>query len=345
VDVGAAQLIDAVRVDPEAYRPSAVQDRFGATRAFVAPVPLTSLFLDLPLLTGDEVEHAPFVAATAAAWPGSAAVYQSGGDENFELNTLLNTRATIGQTRSILSSARPGRFDAGGPLEVELFSGALSSAPITSLLNGANVAAIGDGSTGSWEIIQFGEAEMIAPNRYLLTRRLRGQLGSEIFGHTAWPEGSWFVLLDGAPQQIALPRSLQRVAQTYRVGPAQRAFDDPSYSEVSHAFDGNGLRPYAPVHLRATAGSGGLDVSWIRRTRIDGDAWDLVEVPLGEESELYRVRVIKDGGLVREEAVTAPDWTYTAAAQTADAIAAPFDIRIAQMSARFGAGGEAVLTL
>ena len=117
-----------------------------------------------------------------------------------------------------------------------------------------------------------------------MSRRLRGQLGTEGLGQTAWPAGSWFVLLNGAPEQIELPSSLLRVAQTFRVGPAQRTFDDASYTESDHAFEGNGLRPYAPVHLSLANGTNGTDVAWIRRTRLDGDSWDLAEVPLSEEA-------------------------------------------------------------
>ena len=34
---------------------------------------------------------------------------------------------------------------------------------------------------------------------------------------------------------------------------------------------------------------------WIRRGRIDGDTWEGVDISLGEESEQYRLRVLRDG--------------------------------------------------
>ena len=48
-----------------------------------------------------------------------------------------------------------------------------------SVLGGANLAAIGDGSADRWEVFQFARAELIAPQTYLLRDRLRGQAGSE----------------------------------------------------------------------------------------------------------------------------------------------------------------------
>ena len=55
---------------------------------------------------------------------------------------------------------------------------------------------------------------------------------------------------------------------------------------------GIGLRPLAPVHLRSERDAGDIVFTWIRRTRIDGDGWELADVPLGEEREAYEIEVI-----------------------------------------------------
>ena len=77
---------------------------------------------------------------------------------------------------------------------------------------------------------------------------------------------------------------------------------------------------------------------WVRRTRIDGDSWTLAEVPLGEESEKYVVRVRQGGAIVREITVSEPQWVYSAAMQGEDGIAPPARIEVAQVSARYGPG-------
>ncbi|MEL6564560.1 MAG: glycoside hydrolase TIM-barrel-like domain-containing protein [Pseudomonadota bacterium] len=345
VELGEMQLLEAVRIEPEVYTPSELSDELASVNEFVPPVPLTSTFLDLPLLTGDEVPHAPHLAVTGTPWPGSVAVYQSSTDADFALNAIVGARATIGFTQNALNKARAGLVDRGAQLEVQLMHGTLSSVTDAALLNGANLLAIGDGTPDGWELIQFQDADLLAPGRYLLSHRLRGQLGTDALVPDVWPAGSWVVALNGAPQQIELLSSLRRIAQTYRIGPARRSLDDPSYEQVTYAFDGNGLRPYAPAHLRQAAAGAGLRFSWIRRTRIDGDSWDLPDVPLGEESEAYTVRVLSGANVVREEVVTQPEWTYSDLARDTDGVGTVFDVAVAQNSARYGAGPFRTITV
>jgi len=339
VEQGALQLAEAVRIDSMVYVPSDLVDEVESPNAFVPPVPVLPLFLDLPLITGDEVPHAPYVAATAQPWPGSVALYQSPTESDYQLLNVFSARSIIGVTETPLLPAPSGRFDNSDPLRIKLLSGTLSSVDDLALLSGANLAAIGDGSSSTWELFQFGNADLIDVDTYWLHHRLRGQLGSDALIPTVWPAGSWFVLMNGLPEQMDLARNLRRVSQSYRIGPARRSFADPSFVTRAEAFDGNGLKPYAPVHLRVQEiGDGSLEVTWIRRTRIDGDAWDAPEVPLGEESELYTVSVIKDGSVLREKMVSSPLWIYPLSEQAADGLTGTFKIEVAQVSASFGAG-------
>jgi len=339
VEQGAMQMLEAVRIEPGVYVPSDMEDVLATVRNFVPPVPVSPLFLDLPLMTGDEVAHAPHLAITAEPWPGTVAVYSAPTEEDFALNTIVAQEAVIGLTGSALVRHAPTIWDEGEALEVRLLHGTLSAVSEGAVLNGRNLCAIGDGSSDNWELFQFQEAEMVGPDTYLLRRRLRGQLGTDALMPDAWPVGSWVVLMNGTPAQIDMAARLRRVAQHYRIGPARRSLDDPSFVSQVQAFDGNGLRPYAPVHLRADVlGSGDVALTWIRRTRIDGDGWDTPDVPLGEDVESYRVRVLRDGAVLREQVVGAPAWTYGAAEQAADAALGVIVLEVAQLSARYGAG-------
>ena len=147
-----------------------------------------------------------------------------------------------------------------------------------------------------------------------------------------------------ARSEIALAEAKRGLLRHYRIGPADRPLDDEAYQHGELAFDGVGLRPYAPAHLRAAPASGGdIRYSWIRRTRIGGDRWDTPEVPLGEESEKYLVRVRQGQTILREDMPVTPEWTYTASDQAADGISGAFSVEVAQISASFGAGRFAVL--
>ena len=336
--MGNAQRVDAVRIDPESYRPILIEDVPGRPRPFVAPGPVTPLFLDLPLLTGEEVPYAPHVAVTAEPWPGTAAIYASNEDANYRLNTLISARSTVGLTETPLSPARSGLLDRGNGLVVKMQFGTLESVSEAALLGGANLCAIGDGTPGGWELFQFREAELVAPDTYILRHRLRGQLGTEGAGATTWPAGSILVRLDGVPQQIEPAEGQRGQARHYRIGPGGRPVDDPAYRHAVIAFDGLGLRPYAPAHLRMIEDADDLRIMWIRRTRIGGDRWDTPEVPLGEERESYLLRARRGAQVLREVIVDSPHWVYPAAARAADGPDAGKRIEVAQISAAFGPG-------
>ncbi|MCK4711787.1 MAG: host specificity protein, partial [Marinosulfonomonas sp.] len=290
-------------------------------------------------MRGDEVEHAPHVAITATPWPGSVAVYSSSTDEGYGLNRLVEASSIIGVTETPMFAARPALKDHGPALRVKVFGGTLFSAPWADVLNGANLAVIGDGSSDNWELFQFADATLVDEDTYELTLRLRGQLGSDGIMPVDWPVGSHFVLLNGVPEQIELASSERGLSRHYQIGPAARNYDDPSYLHLQAAFQGIGLRPYSPCHLNALGDAGSdIAVSWVRRTRVDGDSWESVEVPLGEAAESYLLRVMDGVTVLREVTLGAAEWTYLAADQAADGVVAPFQIAVAQISNRFGPG-------
>ncbi|QYK39929.1 MAG: glycoside hydrolase/phage tail family protein [Paracoccaceae bacterium] len=338
VGQGDAALVEAVRVEPSVYVASDTAEVRVIPRPFAAPVPVTAQFLDLPLLKGDEMPHAPHLAVAADPWPGAVGVWNAVGGDGFSLNGLVVAPAVIGTTESPLWRAEPARWDRGAPLRVRMGRVGLSSADEAAVLNGANAIAIGDGSADRWEVFQFARAELVAPLTWDLSLRLRGQAGTDALMPDVWPTGSRVVLLDGAPSQVDLPLSARGLARTWRIGASARGFDDPDVVEQILAFDGIGLRPYAPVHLRAGWSGDDLAVGWVRRTRIDGDNWASTEVPLGEEREAYVVRVVADEAVRRQVEVTARTWVYTAADRAADGVAGMFRVEVAQMSDRFGPG-------
>ena len=344
--MGNAQRIDGVRIEPESYRPIDIVETPPAVRPFVSPVPVLPLFLDIPLMTGQEDPVAPHLAVTARPWPGPAALYSSGSDSNYRLNRRIEARSSIGVLETALPPACAGLIDRGDGVIVRMLSGRLESIDDTAFLGGANLCAIGDGQSDGWEMVQFRDAVLVGPDTYLLSHRLRGQLGTEARGAKAWPEGSFLVMMDGKPSQIEMADALRRRAQHYRVGPAGRTVDDPSYQHAQIAFEGIGLRPYSPAHLRVRTGlDGALVVNWIRRTRIDGDRWDTPDVPLGEEAESYVLRILKAGAILREVTVSENSWTYDPAARAADGVNGSFVVQVAQVSAKFGPGVFAGLTV
>lgn len=337
--------VEAVRVEPGIYAPADEVEDPAGLRPFAAPVPVRAVFLDLPLMKGDEDPVAPHLAVTAAPWPGTVAVWSSDADAGYALNASLGTRAVIGQTLTPLFRAPPGVWDRGAPLRVKLASGALETATALQVLNGANAMAIGDGSADKWEVFQFAQAALVGGKVWEISLRLRGQLGTDALMPEVWPEGSVVVALNGAPEQILLPSASRGLARHYRIGSAARSYDDPSFVHRIEAFAGAGLRPFSPCHLRAEPGASGWAFRWTRRTRIDGDSWQGYEVPLGETAELYLLRVIAGTAVKREVTVGAASWSYPAALQAADGIAGAFTLEVAQISDVYGPGLAARITV
>ncbi|RYE51762.1 MAG: host specificity protein, partial [Hyphomicrobiales bacterium] len=333
-----SQLVEAVRVEAGVYLPADRLEGFTPVRAFTPPVPVVPVFLDLPLLTGQEVPHAPHIALGADPWPGSVAVWSSSEDAGYEINRLIAAPAVIGVTETAMSAHRPGVWDRGESLRVKIVGGELSSASPTAVLNGANAMAIGDGSTGNWEVFQFADAQIVAPDTFDLSTRLRGQLGTDGIMPSVWPVGSTVVLIDLALQQIDLAASSRGLARYYRVGSAARGYDDSNVVLRVEAFDGIGLRPYPVAHLRQTTTSGDVQLTWKRRTRIEGDTWQSTEVPLGEESQAYLLRIIQSAAVVAEYTVAQPAFAYTAAMRATDGVSGAFEVSVAQLSASFGPG-------
>lgn len=214
------------------------------------------------------------------------------------------------------------------------------------MLDGANAAAVRTPS-GRWEVLQWARAELIAPCRYRLTRLLRGQLGTEADMAPVVPAGSAFVVLTDALVQSGLPLSARTLPQVFRYGPLGRPSEagDPTLTLVP---DGVGLRPYAPAQARLhRLESGDLLLTWIRRTRLNGDAWEQAEVPLAEEREAYAVEILNGTTVLRRREVTEPRLTYTAAEQQADAGApvTALSVAIHQLSATYGRGPALRTTL
>ncbi|WP_118134891.1 glycoside hydrolase/phage tail family protein [Oceanicella sp. SM1341] len=338
-DIG-MRRVDALRVDASVYGAHSGAGRSYTIEKLPQVGPVWSTFLDLPLLRGDEVAHAPWVAAAAEPWPGPVAVYDAAQDDGYELDTVLRSSAVVGETLDVIPAAQPWLWSRGPAVRVKVAGGALEARSTIDVLNGANVAALRAPGAEDWEIVQFRQADLVDADTWALSGLLRGQAGTEFLAGTDLAPGTDFVLMGPGCAQVDLPASMRGIERHYRIGPTARGYDDATYTHVVAAFEGVGLRPWAPVHGAARRqADGDIDIRWVRRTRRDGDAWTRGDVPLAEEREAYLVRVLGGGGAVLREVETAtPFLLYTAAEQAADGLSAPFAIEVAQISASYGPG-------
>ncbi|WP_461308596.1 GTA baseplate fiber-binding domain-containing protein, partial [Albidovulum sp.] len=242
----------------------------------------------------------------------------------------------------------------GNVLEVESFSGTLESVTDLALFSGANALAI-ESAPGTWEIVQAGAAELLAPGRYRLTRLLRGQRGTEgAMGNPA-PAGARVVVLDDSIAPLPIAEADLGIPWNWRVGPASRPVSDETYVAQAFTPEGVGLRPFSVAHVqqpwRKARTPGDLTIRWTRRSRaLAADSWGGLEVPLAEELEAYEVEILDGTAVKRVLSVSTTSAAYSAAQQTAD-WGAPLgpgdtlDIRLYQLSALVGRGAAKTVTL
>ncbi|MBX3492420.1 MAG: glycoside hydrolase/phage tail family protein [Parvibaculum sp.] len=350
-EISDAGAREARGVESEASLYGPVTAPVRTSRPAAAPsygTPLAVL-MDLPLLTGEETPHAPRVAVAADPWPGGVAFFKSAG-AGFAFDRVVTRAATLGQTLTPLMPGPVGRWDEVNEFTVALSSGEIASADALSVLAGANAAAL-ETPEGDWEILQFREALLVAAGEMKLSGLLRGQAGTEAAMRAPLAPGARFVLLDAAVSELGMSDAERGLARVWAYGPAPLPRDDATYASVTRAFEGVGLRPLSPVHLRAWRDADGhIEIAWIRRTRIGGDSWSGLDVPLAEETERYEIE-IRDGAAVKRVlAAIEQQASYAAAEQIADFGGADFpalEIAVYQLSARFGrgTGGHATVAL
>ena len=293
-----------------AVEPDRVPDGGGA-QGFTPVV----TFLDLPRLEGTSHAGDASVAAFARPWR-RLAVSSSPEAEAYRLRLTLDRPATIGRLAEALGPGPVGRFDPGNAVVVDLIGGAFASASRLAVLSGTNRLAV-RAAHGGWEVLGFAEAQEVATGRFRLTGLLRGLGGTEDATAAGAVVGAEVVLLDEAVRSLGLVNAERGAAQNWILEPMGLV------TELSgpFVFDG-GLRaetPHSPVHARVVRQvSGDLHISWIRRSRIEADAWAEGEVPLDEAEERYRLEIMNGSAVVRTVEVGEAEFTYAAADELAD---------------------------
>ncbi|MBX3597061.1 MAG: glycoside hydrolase/phage tail family protein [Rhizobiaceae bacterium] len=337
IEEGLTKAVVARRARPNVPTARTHQLPSPAIPTLVGGKPLV-VMLDLPMMNGTVAATDQFrVAAWQKPWT-SQTVYASPESSGFELRTTLREAAKMGALVSALVPAAEGRFDMRNFIEAELFASEIASVSRLGLLNGANAVAI-RAQNGLWEIAQFELAEEVAPDRWRLGNLLRGQLGTGDAAAAGAAIGARIVVLDTAVVSAGLKKIESGLLLNWRVGPVGSDLSEESMAAISTTGGLRALRPLSPVHLRCSRlNTGDLELSWVRRGRIDADDWEVAEIPLGEETETYKLEVRNSAGLkVREAEVVKPGWSYTAAQIAHDHPgASAFKVQVRQL----GTGGR-----
>ncbi|QGY05683.1 hypothetical protein MMSR116_30135 [Methylobacterium mesophilicum SR1.6/6] len=304
----------------------------------VFPGPPLALALDLPADRGS-LTILQWCAVAAEPWPGAAAIWRAEAAGAFSLHGHVDYPACLGKTLSPLPAGPLWRIQRGIHLDVTLRrGGALAAIGEAAMLAGGNLFAL-IGPDGTLELLGAAQAALIGPDTYRLSCLLRGLAGSEAAAGRAAPAGSLIVRLDDGAV-VPLVDRLDEAGRgfRYRIGPADRDPGDPAFTELAATAGLDALRPLRPVHLRARRAAEGVRISWIRRARRDGDAWEPAEIPL-DEAEAYAVTLFSaSGAVMRTLRAEAQQVVYADEAADFGGPQRSLDVAVAQIGAVAGPG-------
>lgn len=302
VDFGAPGLlrVEAVAEDAANYTSDATAQDDSIAIEPLSPIPATRLeLLDTPIFR-DQDNDAGFhyaMAGYVGGWEGAVLYKSIDGGGTYAVLDAMATAAAIGNATTALATGPTTIWDNGNTVTVRLTQGTLSSDTEANVLAGKNAAVLG--LHGRWEVIQYQTATLNADGSYTLSKLLRGRKGTEhsTANHTIADK---FIALTLTTVDRALAATseigLQRHYKAVSAGSSLQATAAQAFTNT-----GVGLECYSPVNIKGTrVSSGDITITWIRRTRADGEWRDAVDVPLFETSEKYDVEVFNGAKTIVE---------------------------------------------
>ncbi|HFB54456.1 MAG TPA: hypothetical protein ENJ46_00910, partial [Hellea balneolensis] len=250
--------------------------------------------LDIADFTGQGERAGVLVGAVVRPWVNGV-VEEPGG-----VTATLTQPVSVGNLITELHGGPVGRFDQQESVDIYLPGATLSSLNRIDVLGGGNMLAVDNGH--EWEIFQCQQAELIATDTYRISGFLRGLYGTDEFVHTDIPVGSRIVSLSSGWQELKLAHGVRGNDMDFSF----TVKDRPDSETVSLLYKGQHVRPLSPVHAKAHITGDNLAVTWIRRTRIGGDDWVSLDVPLGEAAEVYEVDFSVEGDVFYTQQVFEP---------------------------------------
>lgn len=260
------------------------------------------------------------VSGVLQAWQGALVELSLDGGANYVDSASTSISSVIGELISTLAD-HPAEFpDDVNTVSIRIHTpfADLVNTDLTGMMNGANLAIIGD------ELIQFATADELVEGTWQIGNLLRGRKGSESVAHAV---GERFVLLDPSTLNI-IPASLADIgrALTFRA----TSFGEPVETGivVTMTFNGQSQIEREPAYLMAHRDGSDMVVSWQGVGRLGSGA----AVVHGARFAGYRV-TFDDGAI--EQVVDTDDQDLT---HDVTALGSPITISVSQLNDLTGAG-------
>ena len=225
-----------------------------------------------------------FANGTGEGWRRAALAIQQ-GDQLIDIGPTA-APTVIGRSMMALAPHSSHLTDTGNMLDVQLVHEDIEFPPYTGR---SAICWLGG------EFIRFGAVTPLGNGKFRLSKMQRGSFGTEaaISGHQI---NERFVLLE--PQTVRLIEEAGLIPGSALTVEAMGVGDETPVVE-SLLLTGRTIMPLPPVHGtgRVTA-DGSVNLTWIRRSRIDFGWNDGVDQPVLEDSEQYSVSVFAGGQVV-----------------------------------------------
>ncbi|MFN7038698.1 MAG: glycoside hydrolase TIM-barrel-like domain-containing protein [Alphaproteobacteria bacterium] len=212
--------------------------------------------LDIPKLPWEyEDELRVLIAACGDSknWKGASVFASDNQGNKFKRLVNIEYPSVIGATCQKLDSAPVNIMDNTNSIEVILIDGILESVTNDQLLEGNNLAIIGE------EIIQFKNAKLIEPNKYLISGFIRGLYGTEnlIDSHLV---GDRFIILDKTLTKLKMSKhDLYKESIVKAVTYNERIDNVQGFN---FNFSGNSLAPLAPSNFNVYLKEDNICMDW-----------------------------------------------------------------------------------
>lgn len=272
------------------------------------------VLLDLPILSGSNSANWARAAAFVKPWvPMSMA--SSAGDSGYVARATIATPAYIGQLVEPLSKGPEGRIDYQNKMIVDLNFGEFETIAKSQILAGKNILAVQSNSE-TYEIIQFQNAEEIAPNKWQLSSLLRAQAGTDDGMRAGADSGAAVIFINDAVTNLGLNSNEMDVALNWRVDGFGKSSDH--LTPIQFAGGERANTPLSPVHLRGKRQSDGVLLSWVRRGRYNADSWAGSDIPMDEDQLQFRVKLYHNNAVIYEVLVSDTQYLYPNAQELSD---------------------------
>lgn len=251
--------------------------------------------LDMPPLVGAETDTRLIAVVASDPWRPMR-VFAGPDPASLTARGDVDGPATVGVLVAALAPGVRFRWDETNALDIRVEGRPPESLSKAAVLAGGNAVVVE--TTAGWEIVQFRTAELVGAGIWRLSGLLRGQQGTEAATAAGAASGGLAVFLGTGLERMQSPPGERGLTLVWRAAPIGAPPGGAGVSEMVFTTSGLHGRPWSPAQLRRVPRQdGGLDLTWVARSRLDGDRWD--GEPAASDPSRFRIRLLDTGAAVR----------------------------------------------